>query len=75
MIAWIVVAVAAWVLLAGAAALLLGRGLATCEMRERDAADPSAEPRDASRPRRGARVRAAGGRRVVVVARPAHGHR
>lgn len=75
---WIVVVALLWVAAAAVAALLLGRGLSTCEARERlaEPADPQPEThRPAPRPRpRGSR-RLAGLRRAVVVVEPAISHR
>lgn len=78
MVVWIASTALLWVVAAGAAALLLGRGLTTCEARERLAEQADPEPgthRPAPRPRpRGSRP-LAGGRRAVVVVQPAHSHR
>lgn len=78
MAVWIVSAALLWLVAAGAAALLLGRGLTTCEARERlaEPADPQPQThRPAPRPRPRQSRPLAGGRRAVVVAQPAHSHR
>ncbi|MEH3075696.1 MAG: hypothetical protein PGN11_03320 [Quadrisphaera sp.] len=78
MVTWIASAALVWLVVAAAAAVLIGRGLTTCEARER-LAEPAAEPqpvthRPAPRPRPRGSHHLAGVRRVVVP-QPVYSHR